>query len=352
MLLHTNDRRWSRRDALRTAATAVSALWASSDFALAAQAPRRTTAYPAIPSWPTELRQLVPNVYAYTQASGPGVDNASLSNAAVIVGPDHLVAVDTLGPPIHAKAFKAAAERATGKPFRRVVNTHHHRDHTNGNCFFAPAEILSSEYTRQATIEQGIPEHPYDTRPQWQDGMGDLKLAPPNITISGPVTYHAGDLIVEVIPNAPAHTFGDVMVYLPQHRLLFAADIAFFYVTPAGHNGHITKWIDAIDRINKMDVDVIVPGHGPVGSKKELAQTRAYLELIAEETRKRHRQGMSPGRAAADIDVKQFATWTNPERTAWNTVRIYAELDGTLRPDQDLAAQDAAVKEYSQLKAR
>lgn len=180
--------------------------------------------------------------------------------------------------------------------------------------------------------------------------MRDLRLAPASTTITGKTTYRYGDLEVEVIPNAPAHTWGDVMVYLPQHRVLFAADIAFFYVTPPAHNGHVTKWIEAIDRVEKMDVDVIVPGHGPVGTKRELRDTRAYLELVAEETRKRHARGMSPGQAAADIDLGRFAGWTNPERTAWNTVRLYAEFGGTLTPDNDAAAQEAAVREYARLK--
>lgn len=52
-------------------------------------------------------------------------------------------------------------------------------------------------------------------------------------------------------------------------------------VTPPAHIGYITKWIEAIDRVMKMDVDVLVPGHGPVGTKNELGQTRAYLELDA-----------------------------------------------------------------------
>src|SRR5581483_9045311 len=83
--------------------------------------------HPQIPSWKTELHKLAPNVYAYTQATGPGVDNASLSNAGVIVGEDHMLAIDALGPPIHAKAFIATTTKATGKKFGRVVNTHHHR---------------------------------------------------------------------------------------------------------------------------------------------------------------------------------------------------------------------------------
>jgi hypothetical protein len=87
-----------------------------------------------------------------------------------------------------------------------------------------------------------------------------------------------------------------------------------------------------------------------VGTKAELRQTRAYLELIVEEARKRYAMGMSPGRAAADLPLGRFAAWTNPERNAWNMVRLYAEFAGTLKPEQDLAAQNAAVAEYQALR--
>ena len=68
--------------------------------------------FPPIPSWNMELRQLVPGV---------------------IAGSDTLLAIDPLGPPVHVRAFRAAATKATGKAFGRVLNTHHRRDHTNGN---------------------------------------------------------------------------------------------------------------------------------------------------------------------------------------------------------------------------
>jgi len=336
---------FSRRAALRLAVAGLGVL-----PAFAGRGRAQSSAFAPIPSWRTELRPLAPGVYAYTQATGPGVNNASLSNAGVIAGPEHLLAIDTLGPPVHARAFKAAAMQATRKPFGRVLNTHHHRDHTNGNCFFAPAEIVAHAYTREAVIEQGIPARPYEDRPQWQAGMDELRLAPPTTTFTGNVTYRYGDLVVEVISMGPAHTWGDVMVYLPRQRILFAGDIAFYYVTPPAHNGHVTKWIEAIDTIARMDVDVIVPGHGPIGSKKELAETRAYLELMANEIPKRHRAGMSPGQAAADVDLGRFANWTNPERNAWNAVRIYAELNGTLTPATDTRAQEAATAEYTRIK--
>jgi cyclase len=130
---HLSRREILKRSTLGLAAAAT----ASQGFAQ-----EKVSSYPQIPSWSTELKMLAPNVYAYTQASGPGVDNASLSNAGVIVG-DDLLAIDALGPPVHAKAFIATAQKATGKKFGRLLNTHHHRDHTNGNCFFLPAEIVS-----------------------------------------------------------------------------------------------------------------------------------------------------------------------------------------------------------------
>jgi len=81
----------------------------------------------AHPQLEPELRQLASNVYAYTQASGPGIDNASLSNAGVIVG-DDLLAIDALGPRFTPKPFIAAAKRATGKPFGRLVKTRAYLD--------------------------------------------------------------------------------------------------------------------------------------------------------------------------------------------------------------------------------
>jgi cyclase len=239
--------------------------------------------------------------------------------------------------------------KATGKPFDRLVNTHHHRDHTNGNCFFTGAEIVAHQFCREATIAQGIPARPYEDRPQWQEGMHELRLAPATTTFTGTRAYRYGDVEVQLISLGPAHTWGDVVVYLPRHRILFAGDIAFYYVTPPAHNGYITRWIEAIDRVMGMDVDVIVPGHGPIGSKKELALTREYLALMGREIGRRHAAGMTPGRAAADVDIGRFAAWTNPERNAWNAVRLYAEFDGTLTPATNLEAQAQAVAEYTRL---
>src|ERR1700722_11087192 len=79
-----------------------------------------------VPSWKTEMRQLAPNIYAYVQAGGPGMLNQGVSNAGLIVGEDHVMAIDSLGAPLQSRAFLAAIQKtAPSKPIRRVLITHH-----------------------------------------------------------------------------------------------------------------------------------------------------------------------------------------------------------------------------------
>ena len=358
----------SRREAIGRVAGAgfgiVSVLRATEDAGVASAAGQQRPAAPAtsrfapmsIPSWNTELKQLAPNVYAYTQGGGPGVPSSAISNGACIVGPDHWMAIDAFAAPPHAKAFLAAANKAAGKPCGRLVNTHHHADHTTGNCFFLPAEIVASDFCRQAVIKGGISD--LRGRPEsWKVGANELKLAPPVTTIDdhSKVTYYYGDTEVHLIPNSPAHTWGDVMVYLPQYKILWAGDIAFHYVAPAGQSAYISKWIEAVDRINKMDVDVIVPGHGPIGTKKDLALMREYLETAKREARKRYDAGMSAGKAAAEIEraMSTFDRWVDPaaNRIVPNVVRLYAEFNGTIAPDLPNEVTRKANEDYKAAKS-
>ncbi len=78
----------------------------------------------------------------------------------------------------------------------------------------------------------------------------------------------------------------------------FAGDLDFYYVTPLAFQGHVGQWIKVADRILKMDVEVIVPGHGPVGGKKELREMRSYLALLRREAKKRFAAEMKEEEAA------------------------------------------------------
>ena len=129
--------RFTRREALQTGAGIVAGaaatlagrtrVWAQAAAVNPTPPPARDLRYPLPPTWNRELRQLAPNVYAYTQGGGPDMSGPGVSNAGLIVGPDYMLAIDALQGPIPAKDFIARAAKAGGgKPIARLLNTHHH----------------------------------------------------------------------------------------------------------------------------------------------------------------------------------------------------------------------------------
>ena len=319
-----------------------------------AQFPPIDDRYPVMPSWKTELKQLAPNIYAYQQEGGTGHLNAGISNAGLFVGEDSLMVFDALGYPVQSKAFISASKKAGGgKPITHLINSHHHGDHVAGNQFFVPAQISSHPYCRQEVVK-AIPNTP----PSWpkQEGLADgteeRKLVPPSVTFEDNFVYYIGGNKVEFRFVGPAHTWGDLVAYVPEHKILFAADLAFFHLVPYCHNAYISKWMESIDKVMKMDVDVIVPGHGPVGGKKDLAESQEYFRFLKTEVKKRYDAKMSPGAAAADMKMGKYDNWMGPERIVMNTVRLYDEFKGTLTADIDVEGTKQAIIEYNSIKAK
>jgi cyclase len=353
--------RLSRREAIQAGAGAIvgaatalvgSRLHAQGGAVLPTPPPARDPRYPLPPSWNRELRQLAPNVYAYSQGGGPDMSGPGVSNAGLIVGADYAMAIDAMQGPLPAKAFIAAARQATGKEIARLVNTHHHGDHVNGNQFFTRAEISSHPYCREEVLK-AVANAPktWTPTPGVADAAEPRVLVPPTVTFKDDVTYFIGGNEVQFRFAGPAHTWGDVMVYLPKQKILFAGDVAFFWVAPYANNSYISKWIETCDKIAGWDVDVIVPGHGPIGGKKELAEMASYFRVLGVEARKRYDAKMTPGAAAAEIRLGRFDNWIGPERLIMDVVRWYQEWDGTLLPDYNANAVREATIEYNAVKA-
>jgi cyclase len=358
--------RLSRREAIQVGAGALlgsaAILAGTGEMAkLPAQGPAAVQAtpppatdpkYPLPPAWNRELKQLAPNIYAYIQGGGPGVSAAGVSNPGMIAGSDYLLAIDATQGPIPANAFIAASKQATGKDFGRLVNTHHHGDHVNGNQFFTHAEILSHPYCRDECVKAAATTPKmWDKAPGVAEGTEERKLVPPSVTFKDDLTYFIGGTEVQFKFAGPAHTWGDMMAYLPKYKILFAGDVAFFWVAPYANNSFITKWIEVCDKIAGWDVDVIVPGHGPIGGKKELAEMANYFRVLGVEARKRYDAKMTPGAAAAEIRLGRFDNWIGPERLIMDVVRWYEEWDSTLTPDYNAMAVREATIEYNQVKA-
>jgi cyclase len=137
-----------------------------------------------------------------------------------------------------------------------------------------------------------------------------------------------------------------VLVHVPKDRAVFTGDILFIGGTPLMWAGPVRNWISACERIIAMDVDVIVPGHGPVTDKAGVQRVADYLAFADREARKRFDAGLSVRDAAHDIALGDFSAWGDAERIAVNVDSLYREYrgDGKVTPVIELFALMAEVR--------
>jgi cyclase len=284
--------------------------------------------------WKTGMVEVGPRIFAYVQATG----ETGISNSGLIIGHESAVAVDALMVPSMTRRLVAAIKKTTRKPIRQLINTHHHLDHTGGNRFFRKATIVSTDKCREA-LAPGFPPVPLLQcfMPRFADEFPKMEVVLPTVTFRDHLVLHDGDREIHLWhPGFAAHTVGDAAVFLPKERVLFSGDIAFHYVTPLAFQGHVGNWIKAADRLLTYEADVIVPGHGPVGTKKDLKAMRDYLALIRREARKRFDGGVSAEDAAHDIKLGIYASWREAERILPNVMRCYQEFRSELHLPMDL----------------
>lgn len=303
----------------------------------------------------TELKRISPTVLAFLQREAPGQSNFSVSNFGIVEGPSSLLAIDAGGGPQHARNFLRAAQ-SLGKPVDRVVITHEHPDHSVGLTQFPPGiEIIAQERTREQMVRMGTPATPayWKTNPAWGTAEDVNRVVLPTVTFRDRMSLYYGDTRVDFEWPGQAHTVGDALVYVRGSRTVFMGDIAFFGVTPLSASGFVQDWIKVCDAVvQDPQVEVIVPGHGPVGGKAELVEMRDYLVLLVREARRGMAAGRGAGRVAAEMDLGRYATWTDPDRVVNNMARLYAELDGTLGSDAEREASRQAVAEFNQIRSQ
>ena len=280
------------------------------------------------------MQEVGPKIFAYVQATG----ETGISNAGLIVGADGAVAVDALMVPSMTRRLVAAIRRTTRKKVGSLINTHHHLDHTGGNRFFRGAAIIATAKCREA-LAPGFPPVPILQRfmPDFAGEFPLLKVCLPTVTFADRLVLHDGDREIHLWhPGRPAHTVGDATVFLPRERVLFTGDLAFHAVTPLAFQGHVGNWIRAADRVLEMDAAVIVPGHGPIGTKQDVRLMREYLALVRREARKRYEARMTAEEAARDIKLGVFVSWREAERILPNVMRCYQEFRNETHQEMDL----------------
>jgi cyclase len=291
------------------------------------------------------------------------------SNAGLVTSRGDALLIDTLYDLNLTRRMLDAMRRRTpaAENIATVVNTHANGDHCWGNQLVAGAEIVAS---RRAAAEMrelspalmktlvrasrlalgfggrvqratdalgrlGIPRvASFGSAAQYvveKFGAFDfegIELTPPTTTFDEQLTLRVGDKDVRLIEVGPAHTRGDAIVHVPSDRVVFTGDILFIGSHPIAWDGPVSNWIRACERILELDVDTIVPGHGPLTDMAGVRQVRDYWDYLLAEARDRFEAGLSADEAARDIALDGFAHWRDRERVAVNVDAIYRELAG------------------------
>lgn len=300
------------------------------------------TTCPALPtSRHFQLEQLAEGVYAAVLPDIMANISAN-SNAGIVDLGDTTLVFDTFMTPVAAADLCTAAEQLTGRPPSYVINSHYHYDHVRGNQVFpAQAAIISTTKTRElistkgadhirqdrstSTLElQKIEEQMVaegDPRQRdllcitaaegWaiQESLPILELRLPNWTFDSQLVLHGSHRTIQVITLGGGHTESDAFLVLPAERIAFLGDLLFVGHHPYLGHGDPHALNQTLAAIEQLDVETVVPGHGPVGTTADSRLLRQYLSTLEELTLPVIRAGGSAEEAAAQEVPPPFASW-------------------------------------------
>jgi glyoxylase-like metal-dependent hydrolase (beta-lactamase superfamily II) len=275
-----------------------------------------------------DLKKVGDGVWAAVAAARYKVN----SNAAVIETNDGLVIVDSHSKPSAAQTLYREVQGATKKPVKKVINTHFHWDHWQGNQVYAEAnpgcEIIASDRCKQrltdpdqtnggvAFVDKQIASMPGEieklkadiqkapdpaTRARLEGNLAqaeaylaELKALKPQVptrTVSSTVTMHEGGREIRLMLLGRAHTDGDLFVYLPKEKVVATGDAVIDWM-PFFNDGYPEDWIQTVANLERLDVERIIVGHGEPATRSHLAYFRGYLTDIVGAVKKAAADGM------------------------------------------------------------
>lgn len=278
------------------------------------------------PPWVSEVAD---GIFAYVQPDG----SWWINNTGFVRGDRTVMSIDTCSTERRTREYLDKVEEIAGQRPGVLINTHHHGDHTNGNCLLPFATVIGHERCREEITRTGIPRYDGLFEPvEW----GDLSPAPPFVTFEHHLDVYVDDLKVELIHlTSAAHTTNDVVAWIPEHRVLFSGDLIFNGGTPFVVMGSVAGSLEALSRVMELEPEIIVPGHGDPGGIEMVATCGAYLRWIQTSADEAVAAGLTPLQAAKELDLGDFADLLDPERLAGNLHRAFAEHRGA-RPGENI----------------
>jgi cyclase len=256
-----------------------------------------------------KLMEALPNIFCMVDKSGNG------ANATFITTREGVIVIDTRGSEKEAGQVLKAIREATQQPVVYVVNSHFHKENISGNGVFKSARTLIAQKRTLAMIvieaerEQQI-------------------VTPPNLSFEKKLELKLGKYHLKLIHPGPAHTDGDLYIYIPKWRIIITGGMVFNRMIPFLGDGNIESWIHALREMEDLDAEVIVPGHGPVGGKPIVTQMKHYLmelkRFVSDALDDRKNLPETITLVKEKLKAK-YSDWQHFDRIDENIVRAYVE---------------------------
>jgi len=277
--------------------------------------------------------QVASNVYAVVgDLAGQTYENDGLNNNLGFVVSDAGVLVINTGPSARvARALHAAIRKITAQPVKWVVNVNSQNHYWHGNGYFKSlgATILASNEADRVMREMGAQQLAANKDLLKEKADGTMLTYPTELT-ADQRELKLGKTSVQLLHFGPAHTPGDLIVWLPQQRILFSGDIVYterlLAVIPIGNTAN---WLQAFDKLVALNPKTIVPGHGrPTTIEVARRDTRDYLSFLRAEAKRILDAGGSLQDAVEKVDQSRFQSLVNFDLLALrNMYQVFQEVE-------------------------
>lgn len=287
---------------------------------------------PNPPRPPLPVRQVAPGVYLVPGDTGRGSEGRA--NAGFIVTSEGVVAIDAQASPVDAERMLAAIRKVTTQPVRWVILTHHHPDHHFGTIVFKRqgAKVMAHPDTHTLSAEGGEDAALAD----WSRVVGVQNLLgfeyanTPDRPVTTADTLRLGGMTIVAAHLGPAHTPGDLVVWLPERKVLFAGDLLIEDGVSMMVDGNSRAMLAAMDSLQRYDAAVVVPGHGrlPAVPAELEDSTRRYVAALRDEMKAALEQGVPMRKALAALpppDPERPVSLNSRRRR--NAARVYVEME-------------------------
>lgn len=294
-----------------------------------------------------KLEKISNSSFAAISKEGGG----AVANAGFVDLGDKVIVFDTFNTQQASEDLKLVAEKITNRPVSWVVNSHLHGDHIRGNQTFKDTIIISSvityskirevhpsRFSKQKNDIQGLIDYIQSLKEQLhqtndptiqyqinslnelKESLPTLELVLPNQTFNNEITLQGTKLSAKLFTLGGGHSYCDAMLYIPDEKVIFMGDLLFVNCHPTFfEESDPVKWSNILKKVERLEIDVSVPGHGPTGTKEDISKIINYISELTSIAEKSNQN--------EDIEIPEiYKDWSSPEIYQQNIERLRALL--------------------------